>query len=231
MPRQFETPEGAAGPFRLGQWLVEPRLNRLTRDGESIQIELKIMDVLVCLAEHAGDLVERQELIDTVWATEFISENILTRAVAELRSALGDDVKAPSYIETIHRRGCRLVAEVTPIEASVLAESKAVVAFKLEGDGGDHTLHHGENVIGRSDDADISIDVSDVSRWHARILVSNTAATVEDLGSKNGTFLNGMELDSPKPLESGDEIRIGRDVARFRFVIEGDATVTERFEP
>jgi pSer/pThr/pTyr-binding forkhead associated (FHA) protein len=58
--------------------------------------------------------------------------------------------------------------------------------------------------------------------------VSTTAATVEDLGSKNGTFLNGVELDHPKPLESGDEIRIGRDVARYRFLIEGDVTVTER---
>jgi len=217
------------GPFRLGEWLVEPRLNRLTGDGESIQIELKMMDVLVCLAEHAGELVERQTLIDTVWATEFISENILTRAVAELRSALGDDVKAPSYIETIHRRGYRLVAKITPIAASA-ASSEASVAFKLEGDGGDHILRHGENVIGRSDDADVSIDSTDVSRWHARILVSNTAATVEDLGSKNGTYLNGVKLDQPKPLENGDEIRIGRDVARFRFVIEGDATVTERAE-
>ena len=107
------------GPFRLGAWLVEPRLNRLTRNGESIQIELKMMDVLVCLATHAGDLVERQQLIDTVWATEFISENILTRAVAELRRTLGDDAKEPRYIETIHRRGYRLIAPIQPVTATV----------------------------------------------------------------------------------------------------------------
>ena len=110
------------GLFRLRDWLVEPRLNRLTRDGESLQIELKMMDVLVCLAEHAGELVERQQLIDTVWATEFISENILTRAIAELRRTLGDDAKEPRYIETIHRRGYRLIAPVefvTPPTATV----------------------------------------------------------------------------------------------------------------
>jgi DNA-binding winged helix-turn-helix (wHTH) protein/WD40 repeat protein len=106
-------------PFRLGDWLVEPRLNRLTRDGESIQIELKMMDVLVCLAKHSGELVERQTLIDTVWATEFISENILTRAIAELRRTLGDDAKEPKYIETIHRRGYRLVAPIESVEATV----------------------------------------------------------------------------------------------------------------
>ncbi len=98
---------------------MEPRLNRLSRDGESFQIELKMMDVLVCLAEHSGELVERQELIDTVWATEFISENILTRAVAELRRTLGDDAKEPRYIETIHRRGYRLIAPVEPVTAAV----------------------------------------------------------------------------------------------------------------
>jgi len=105
----------ADAPFRLGEWLVEPRLNRLTRDGESIQIELKMMDVLVCLAGHAGELVARQELIDTVWAIEFITEKTLTRAVAELRRALGDDAKEPTYIETIHRKGYRLIAAVETV--------------------------------------------------------------------------------------------------------------------
>jgi DNA-binding winged helix-turn-helix (wHTH) protein/WD40 repeat protein len=112
------------GTFRLGDWLVEPRLNRLTRDDESIQIELKMMDVLVCLAEHAGELVERQHLIDTVWATEFISENILTRAIAELRNVLGDDAKNPSFIETIHRRGYRLIAPVEVVLSDEPAAAK-----------------------------------------------------------------------------------------------------------
>ena len=116
MTPEIERCPAADGPFRLGEWLVEPRLNRLTRDGESIQIELKMMDVLVCLAEHAGELVERQTLIDTVWATEFISENILTRAIAELRRSLGDDAKEPTYIETIHRRGYRLMVPVETVE-------------------------------------------------------------------------------------------------------------------
>ena len=119
MTLENESPAKTQEPFRLGDWLVEPRLNRLTRNGESIQIELKMMDVLVCLAEHAGELVERLQLIDTVWATEFISENALTRAIAELRNALGDDAKKPTFIETIHRRGYRLIAPVEPTAATV----------------------------------------------------------------------------------------------------------------
>jgi len=81
MPIEVETGDLARNPFRLGEWLVEPRLNRLTRGGESIQLELKVMDVLLCLAEHVGELVERQQIIDRVWATEFISDNTLTHAL------------------------------------------------------------------------------------------------------------------------------------------------------
>ena len=114
-----EHDELADAPFRIGDWLVEPRLNRLTRDGESIQIELKMMDVLVCLAGHAGELVTRQELIDTVWSVEYITEKTLTRAVAELRRTLGDDAKEPRYIETIHRKGYRLIAPVETVTTAV----------------------------------------------------------------------------------------------------------------
>jgi len=100
------------GDFRLGDWLVEPRLNRISRGDSTITLELKVMQVLVCLAENAGDLVSRQQLTDTVWATEFISDNTVTHAITELRNALGDDAKSPTFVETIHRRGYRLVAPV-----------------------------------------------------------------------------------------------------------------------
>jgi WD40 repeat protein/DNA-binding winged helix-turn-helix (wHTH) protein len=103
-------------PFRIGDWLVEPRLNRLTCGEESTQIELKMMDVLVCLAQRAGELVTRREITDTVWATEYITEKTLTRAVAELRRTFGDDAKNPRYIETIHRKGYRLIPPVEPVE-------------------------------------------------------------------------------------------------------------------
>ena len=116
MPRQFETQDTSGGPFRLREWLVEPSLNRLSRSNTAIQLELKVMDVLVCLAERAGEVVSRQEIVDRVWATEFIADNTLTHAITEIRNALGDDARNPSFIETIHRRGYRLIA---PVEAEV----------------------------------------------------------------------------------------------------------------
>ncbi|MEJ2190666.1 MAG: winged helix-turn-helix domain-containing protein, partial [Acidobacteriota bacterium] len=75
------------------------------------------MDVLLCLAEQAGELVERQQIVDRVWATEYISDNTLTHAIAELRRALGDDARNPSLIETIHRKGYRLIAPVEAVDS------------------------------------------------------------------------------------------------------------------
>ena len=124
MPVEVETRDLGRNPFRLGDWLVEPSLNRLSRGRTTIQLELKVMDVLVCLAERAGEVVTRQEIVDRVWATEFISDNTLTHAVTELRSALGDDARNPSFIETIHRRGYRLIASVEPSVSDEPGESK-----------------------------------------------------------------------------------------------------------
>ncbi len=224
----MSTHESQIAPFRIGDWLVEPSLGRVSRGECTVQLELKVMDALVCLARHAGELVTRQQLVDEVWATEFISDNTLTHAIAELRSALGDDARHPSYIETIHRRGYRLLAPVADLEPAPGPSPPAAAArFKLVTQGGEVLLAEGENLIGRAPDAAVTIDSSKVSRHHARILVEGPAVTLEDLGSKNGTFLNGERVEAHVNLADGDEIRVGRSVARFRFVVIGDRTMTE----
>ena len=112
MPRGIETRDITVSPFRLGEWLVEPSLGHLTRGATKVRVELRVMDVLVFLAIHASKLVTRKQLKESVWGTEYISDNTLTHAIAELRSALEDDARNPIYIETLHRRGYRLVARV-----------------------------------------------------------------------------------------------------------------------
>jgi len=222
---------GGAKPrqaFRIGAWLVEPSLDRISRGGLEVKLRPRAMDVLVRLAVAAGKLASKQQLIDAVWQTEFVSDHALTQVIAELRAALGDDARDPTYIENIPRRGYRVVAAVTPVAASVTPVRDAALPFKLQSADGDHSLVQGPNVIGRTGDADICIDRTEVSRCHARIVVQGTTATLEDLGSKNGTYLNGERLERPALLGNGDEIWIGRSVARFRFLIEGEATMTEQ---
>jgi DNA-binding winged helix-turn-helix (wHTH) protein len=209
-----------AGSFTVGDWLVVPSLNRLSRDEDTVQLELKMMEVLVHLAGQAGELVSKREFIDAVWKVEVISDGTLTRAIALLRKALGDDARNPRYIETIPKRGYRLIA---PVDVSNLTRSPIRMAasrFILEAPDSDIPLAEGENLIGRDHEATIRIDVPGVSRRHAMIVVNGADVTIEDLGSKNGTYLRGRRIQTPKRLAHGDEIRIGHKVARFRFVID-----------
>ncbi len=104
-------------PFRLGEWLIDPTLSRVFRGEDMVHLELRVMDVLVKLAEHGTGLATRRQLMDEVWGPSAVSENTLTRAIADLRSALGDDARHPRYIETIHRRGYRLLQAPRPVRA------------------------------------------------------------------------------------------------------------------
>ena len=101
-----------SGPFFLEDRLVEPSLNRISHGDEVIQVEPRIMHVLTCLAERAGRVVSRIELLDAVWDKVLVNEEALTHAVSQLRKMLEDDPRSPRFIETIHKTGYRLVAPV-----------------------------------------------------------------------------------------------------------------------
>jgi DNA-binding winged helix-turn-helix (wHTH) protein/TolB-like protein/cytochrome c-type biogenesis protein CcmH/NrfG len=96
----------------IGEWRVDPAANRISRNGEEAHLEPKAMDVLLLLAVRAGEVVSREELLATVWSGNVVCDDTLTQAVIKLRKALGDDSRSPAYIETISKRGYRLVAEV-----------------------------------------------------------------------------------------------------------------------
>lgn len=220
--------EGTSEPFRLGDWTIEPELGRISRGGEVVQLRPRAMDVLVCLAELEGRLASKQHLIDSVWRTEFVSANALTHVIAELRTHLGDNPEEPSYIETIPRRGYRVIAPVAFPEAGRPGPRLEVTQFKLVGEDGEYALTEGEHLIGRAPDAEVRIDSSEVSRRHALIVIDGGTATIDDLGSKNGTFLRGRRVCEPTRLVDADEIRIGLDLAQFRFVVLDDRTRTEQ---
>jgi TolB-like protein/DNA-binding winged helix-turn-helix (wHTH) protein/Flp pilus assembly protein TadD len=105
------------GDFRLGEWLVRPRLGAVQSNGRTDRIEPKCMQVLVCLTNQAGEVVSKEELIRTVWADAFVSDEVLTRAISELRRVFSDDAKQPRLIETIPKIGYRVIAPVRPVAA------------------------------------------------------------------------------------------------------------------
>jgi DNA-binding winged helix-turn-helix (wHTH) protein/TolB-like protein/tetratricopeptide (TPR) repeat protein len=119
------SPETSAGAplrgFRLGEWTVEPDLNRVTRNGRTVHLRPKVMDVLVCLAEHPGEVVSKESLIDTVWSKAFIGDSALAVAIFELRGVFSDSSRDPHVIETIPKRGYRLLGDVLPLDAKAPA--------------------------------------------------------------------------------------------------------------
>ncbi len=102
-----------ATPFHIGDWLVEPQLNRISRGDHTVPLEPRAMEVLVYLAGQPGEVVSTDQLIDAVWNRRFVGDSPVYRIIAELRRVLGDDARQPRYIQTIRKRGYRLVAEVT----------------------------------------------------------------------------------------------------------------------
>lgn len=98
--------------YAFGEYRLEPARLRLTRRGRAVRIEPKAFRVLLVLVERAGSVVTKETLLDTVWNREFVGENVVSRAVAKLRSVLGDDPRTPRFVETVYTLGYRFVAAV-----------------------------------------------------------------------------------------------------------------------
>ncbi|MFH0945540.1 MAG: winged helix-turn-helix domain-containing protein [Planctomycetota bacterium] len=100
---------GLAGapPFKVGDWLVRPELNRLESAGDSVRVEPRVMQVLVLLAGNPGEVVIREAILNAVWEGVVVQEEALTHAISRLRRVFGDDPKAARFIETIPKRKYR----------------------------------------------------------------------------------------------------------------------------
>ena len=103
------------GAFRVGSWLVDPSLNTISRNGASTHLEPKVMELLVCLAQHADETLPRERLLEAVWPGTSVTDDALKRCILELRRVFEDDARQPRVIQTIAKRGYRLVAPVEPI--------------------------------------------------------------------------------------------------------------------
>ena len=102
--------------FRLGPWVVQPSQNTISNNGNTTRLEPKMVEVLVCLAESPGETVSKEQLIRRVWGDTFVTDDVLTRCISELRKALEDETKAPRVIETIPRKGYRLLEKVEAVQ-------------------------------------------------------------------------------------------------------------------
>ena len=210
----------------FGDFTLDLESRQLLRTGKEVRLSPKAFQLLELLALERPRALAKAEIRDRLWPRTFVSESSLTGLVTTLRGALRDSARDPRYLRTVHGLGYAFCGVMTTEEATRRnPAARRGVHFRLTWDGGDVPLAEGENVLGRVEEAAAWIESASVSRRHARILVSEGKARLEDLGSKNGTLLNGRRITSPVALADGDEIRLGLVFMTLRIV--GGATSTK----
>lgn len=202
--------------FRFGDCVLNGDSRQLFRAGRELHLSPKAFDLLLMLATSAPKALSKAALQERLWPDTFVAEANLPNLVGEIRSVLDDDPHRPKYIRTVARFGyacsadIRAVDEDAGISSPLQAGSHPADAdFVLIRGEREWPLARGENIIGRTGEAAGWFDSSTVSRRHARIVVDGDRATLEDLDSKNGTFLKGKRLTASTPLRDGDELRLG----------------------
>jgi len=189
-------------------FLVDTATRQLLRDGEELPLPPKAFQLLALLIERRPQAISQKELYDHLWPDSYVGSGSLHSLVHQLRSALDDHQRR--IIRTAYGFGFLFAAGVTE-ERSLRRQRFALVV-----EGRRFELTDGENIIGRSDDAAVVLDHWSVSRHHARLLIAGDDTTVEDLDSKNGTYLNGQRIESATAVRAGDDIRFGRVRASLR---------------
>jgi len=211
--------------FRFGSFVLDPSTRQLLRDGSEVALSPKAFQLLLLLVTNRSRAMSRDELQQALWPSTFVLETNLAGLVAEVRRALRDAADQPLFVRTMHRFGYRFVADVGELGGPAAADESAPKCWLLW-ETRQVPLVEGDNVVGRGVDASVWIDASGISRHHARIVVRRGEATLEDLGSKNGTYVGGRRIISAHRLASGDQIRLGSVVVTFRVPEPPGATET-----
>jgi DNA-binding winged helix-turn-helix (wHTH) protein len=203
--------------INFGEFTLDTESREFFRDGQAVHVSPKAFLLLEVLLERRPAAVPKTALKERLWPSSYVSEASLASLVAELRSALGDDAREPRFIRTVHTYGYAFCGTV---EGSPAAPAPAAAGddrvCRLVWRDREVTLAEGENLLGRDRQALVWIDSATVSRRHARIVVTDGEAVIEDLGSRNGTSVRGEKIQGAVRLADGDRIRLGAATMTFR---------------
>lgn len=215
----------------FGEFVLDLDARELRRGSEPVLLSPKAYQLLQMLVQHSPKALSKAVLQEQLWPDTFVVEKNLVNLIAEIRDALGEAAAHPRFVRTVHRFGYafRNAEPGPPAPAAVRREN---ARFRLVWAGGRVGLCDGEYVLGRDPGLELFLDLPDVSRRHARIRIAGDDATIEDLQSKNGTFVTDRRLDGSVRLADGDSIRIGSARLTFTAVRSRGSTQTRsRSEP
>lgn len=198
----------------VGDCVFDSNTREVVRKGRPVPLSPKAFALLELLVRRRPNAVSKDEIHDHLWPGVFVSPANLANLVVELRAALGDNARKPRFVRTVSRFGYAFVADPAVSPPGV----PRPFACRLVWGPREIALDASENVIGRESTAVVWIDDGSVSRRHARIVVDDDGATIEDLGSKNGTFVRGRRIEKAARLGDRDVIKIGPARLVFRLL-------------
>jgi DNA-binding winged helix-turn-helix (wHTH) protein len=195
----------------FGEFTFDADRRLLFRGAEPVHLGPKAFDLLLMLLERRPNVVAKSVLMERLWPKTFVAENNLATLVNDVRTAVGDEARESRVIRTAHGVGYAFVADA--IEAARVLrpaqDERPLSDWLLVWGQTTLPLVEGENIVGRPAHGVIGIDALTVSRQHARIVTAGDEATVEDLGSKNGSWIGTTRITNARPVRHGDEMRFG----------------------
>jgi DNA-binding winged helix-turn-helix (wHTH) protein len=211
--------------FRFAEFELDVAAYALKHRGESVKLERIPMDVLILLVERAGTLVERSSIQAQLWGPEIFVEHdaAINTAIRKIRHALGDNAARPRFVETVVGKGYKFIAPLESVtglskEGERGANSRAEPSarkrplfprYSVTVGKQEFVLNSAETPLGRDPATGVYVDHPSVSRRHARISIESDGVVLQDLGSRNGTFLNGRRVDGPAKIHHNDVIGLG----------------------
>jgi DNA-binding winged helix-turn-helix (wHTH) protein len=232
------SPEEAEVQVRFADCELDTDARQLVRGGREMHLSPKAFELLKVLVEERPRALSKQELLDKIWPGVFVSDASLARAASEIRDAIDDHSRSDGFLQTVHGFGYRFAtagvvslpergADRAPDGSDSAARHADGPACWLVGRDCEFRLADGEHIVGREPGVAVRLDSPKVSRHHARLTVTGREVSIEDLGSKNGTFVRGVRIEEPMRLSPGNDIQIGPIKLIFRIVEGLGGTETE----
>ena len=231
-----------AGCIKFAEFELDLGAYALRRPDGPLRLEKLPMEILILLVQRAGTLVQRSEIQAMLWGPDVYVEHdsAINTAVRKIRRTLGDDAEHPRFVETVVGKGYRFIAPVES-DASPQAQVSAThgrssarwqrvfPSYSVTRGRQEFALEAGETVFGRDPTAGVYVDHPSVSRRHACISIGSQGAVLEDLKSRNGTFVNGCSIDGPTKIEHGALIGLG--LITLTFIVMAAPASTQPIGP
>jgi DNA-binding winged helix-turn-helix (wHTH) protein len=213
--------------IRFGDCVLDSETRQFFVRGEPVHLSSKAFQLLELLLERRPKALSKGQIHDCLWPGTFVSDGRLASLLVEVRSATGDSARKSRFVRTVHGFGYAFSGTAEELRGSPAIAGSRKPIYRLIWGNREIALGPGENLLGREEEAAVWIDDALVSRRHARIVIDETGAVLEDLDSMNGTYLGGKRIKTRRKLADEDELKIGRASMIFRVFKQTASTVRE----